>query len=467
MHRSLRIRLRRLGRLLAVGLLASAVAVVGRADPATAVEHPPSLVSTWGTHGTGDGQFDGPAGVAIDPTTGDIYVTDTENHRVQKFDADGTFLAKWGTEGTGDGQFGYPEAVAVDPTTGDVYIADSWNHRVQKFDADGTFLTTWGTIGFGDGQFVLPQGVAVNPTTRDVYVTADGRVQKFDTDGTFLTSWGTPGTSNGPLGIPFGVAVDPTTGDVYVTDALNGRVQKFDADGTFLTRWGTSGSANSQFDAPFGVAVDPTTGDVYVTDLNLNRVQRFDAEGTFLTKWGIGRFSSPFGVAVDGEGDVYVADIENARVQEFGYRGRPDARLRHGGALVGNDIYNTTGIGQTRAGRTVPGHRVTYTASIQNDARFAERLRLRGQASTPNFTVRYYNPAGQNISHLVRRGTFRTPVLAPEGRFRITIVVTVLRTAPRGNSVTRTLTATSVTYPTVEDTVRFITGACRVRSCLR
>ncbi len=177
MHRSLKVRSGRLVRLLVAALLASTVVVVSDAGPAAAVEHPPSLIISWGTYGTGNGRFDGPAGVAVDPTTGDVYVTDTENHRVQKFDADGTFLAKWGSEGTGNGQFDYPEAVAVDPTTGDVYVADTRNHRVQKFDSDGTFLTGWGTIGFGDGQFVVPEGVAVDPTTGDVYVTTDGRVQ--------------------------------------------------------------------------------------------------------------------------------------------------------------------------------------------------------------------------------------------------------------------------------------------------
>ena len=82
--------------------------------------------------------------------------------------------------------------------------------------------------------------------------------------------------------------------------------------------------------------------------------------------------------------------------------GRPDARIR--GATVlwsARDIYGSTGSGQTRTGTASGGHRVTYYASIQNDAPFAERLRLRGEPSTPDLTIIYRNPAGTNITHQV------------------------------------------------------------------
>ena len=180
----------------------------------------------------------------------------------------------------------------------------------------------------------------------------------------------------------------------------------------FITTWGTSGTGNGQFIYPRGVAVDPSTG------------------------------------------DVYVVDAFNHRVQEFGHQARPDGRIRRdNGAPVGNNIYNTTGAGQTRTGSAAPGHRVTYYASIQNDGAFAERLRLRGQASTTSFTVRYSTPTGTNITPQVTAGTFRTPNLVPQATYRVTVVVTV----PYA-SVARTLTATSTTYPTVGDTVRFITS---------
>jgi hypothetical protein len=67
----------------------------------------------------------------------------------------GTFVSTWGSAGTGDGQFNSPLGVAVGPA-GNVYVVDQGNHRIQKFDSTGTFLTTWGSKGTGDGQFEVP-----------------------------------------------------------------------------------------------------------------------------------------------------------------------------------------------------------------------------------------------------------------------------------------------------------------------
>ena len=78
------------------------------------------------------------------------------------------FLDKFGTEGSGDGQFELPTGVAVNPTTGNVYVADRFNERIQVFDSSGNFITKFGTSGSDSGQFIQPFGVAVNPTTGNV-----------------------------------------------------------------------------------------------------------------------------------------------------------------------------------------------------------------------------------------------------------------------------------------------------------
>ena len=79
-----------------------------------------------------DGYFNDPAGVAVD-SSGNVYVADKDNHRIQKFDNNGNFITKWGSNGwTGNGQFQYPEDVAVDSSL-NVYVADTYNHRIQKF----------------------------------------------------------------------------------------------------------------------------------------------------------------------------------------------------------------------------------------------------------------------------------------------------------------------------------------------
>ena len=125
--------------------------------------------------------------------------------------------------------------------------------------------------------------------------------------------------------------------------------------------------------------------------------------------------------------------------------------------MAGNDLYNTTGLNQTRSGSAGPGHSVTYFVSAQNDAPFAEQLRIKGQASTTQFTVQYRDPANVNITSQVVAGTYRSPVLAPGAIHLIRAVVTIHASAPANASSTRTVTVTSDTHPAFKDTVKFIT----------
>ena len=140
-----------------------------------------------------------------------------------------SFIKKWGSLGTGDGEFNNTEGVAIDPKTGNVYIGDYYNNRIQKFDSNGTFITKWGSLGTGDGQFNQTEGVAIDPKTSNVYVTDyyNDRVQKFDSNGTFITKWGSSGTGNGQFNFPSDVAIDPKTGNLYVSDSNNNRIQVF------------------------------------------------------------------------------------------------------------------------------------------------------------------------------------------------------------------------------------------------
>ncbi|MCP4639096.1 MAG: hypothetical protein GY851_01610, partial [bacterium] len=279
-----------------------------------------TFLIAWGSEGTGDGQFDHPLGLAA-AGSGHVYVTDEDNFRVQKFDVDGTFMGKWGSWGMANGQFEVPHGVTVDGS-GVVYVADgSLNNRIQKFDSEGAFLTKWGSTGPGDGQFVAPRDLTMDGSGH-VYVadTWNNRIQKFDPDGNLLTKWGSLGAGDGQFDQPSGVSVS-NLGKVYIADETNDRVQMFDADGTFLGKWGSEGTGNGQFNRPYGCAVG-LDGAVYVTEMSNNRIQKFDADGTFVTKWGHsgeedGEFSGPVGVAVGPDGAVYVADSGNNRVQKF------------------------------------------------------------------------------------------------------------------------------------------------------
>ena len=266
------------------------------------------------------GDFDWPYSIAID-SAGNVYVADTWNNRIQKFNATGSFITKWGSEGSANGQFYIPEGVAVD-NEGNVYVADSFNNRIQKFDSTGSFITKWGSYGTEDGQFEQPYGVDVD-SAGNVYVTdaQNHRVQKFNATGSFITKWGSYGTEDGQFNHPYVISVD-NVGNVYVADTDNHRIQKFNATGSFITKWGEGrGSADGQFYHPFGVGVD-NEGNVYVADSYNHRIQKFNATGSFITKWGgygpgDGQFHLPYDIAIDTEGNVYVADTWNNRIQKF------------------------------------------------------------------------------------------------------------------------------------------------------
>jgi DNA-binding beta-propeller fold protein YncE len=79
-----------------------------------------------------------PWGIATN-ASGQIYVTDWRNDRVQKFTPDGAFILEWGSSGRGAGEFNRPAGIAVDPD-GDVYVVDWHNDRVQSFDGQGHYI---------------------------------------------------------------------------------------------------------------------------------------------------------------------------------------------------------------------------------------------------------------------------------------------------------------------------------------
>ena len=104
-------------------LASAALALVNAAGAGYAYE------GQWGTEGSGNGQFRDPTGVAVAPS-GNVYVSDEYNDRIQYFTSTGSFLGKWGSRGTGPGQFYQPWGVAVGPT-GLVYVVGWRNHRIQ------------------------------------------------------------------------------------------------------------------------------------------------------------------------------------------------------------------------------------------------------------------------------------------------------------------------------------------------
>lgn len=290
-----------------------------------AVTPPLSFLISWGGKGKQKGKFDEPTGIAVSQL-GFIFVADTQNDRIQKYDLNGKFFAEWGTQGTANTQFRFPTGMAVD-SKGFVYAAEQLNHRVQKFDGNGTFVTAWGQKGTRKGKFTFPYGVAVDPQG-DVYVVDKGnnRIQKFTSLG-LLAKWKTQKLLREgrkitmiQLNRPTDIIVD-SQGFLYVADTGNNRIMKFDKDGKFVTQWGKFGSGVGEFSSPEGICLDPQSF-VYVADTDNHRIQIFDSNGQFFAQFGKegtgkGEFNGPVDVATDSDGFIYVVDRGNDRAQKF------------------------------------------------------------------------------------------------------------------------------------------------------
>jgi DNA-binding beta-propeller fold protein YncE len=117
-----------------------------------------------------------PDGIAVSQF-GDIFVSDFDGNRVVRFNAAGVVVHTWGSPGSGDGQFQYPSGIAVD-LEGNVYVADSHNCRIQKFRPDGTCIMKW--------------DVAYNGIVADVAVDSDGSIYVLDYDNRMVLKYALP-----------------------------------------------------------------------------------------------------------------------------------------------------------------------------------------------------------------------------------------------------------------------------------
>jgi len=237
-----------------------------------------TLLTIGGAEGT-DSVLSEPWGVGVAPN-GEIYVADTWNHRVVVFGQKGNLLRSWGVFGSADAQgsgtllYG-PRDVAVDGT-GNIYVSDTGNKRVVKYDPEGKVLAVLGGAGSGEGQFQEPVGIAVaQDGTLYVADTWNQRIQVFDADMNFVRQWPVYAWEGASVVNKPYLAVDEQQ-NVYVTDPEGYRVLKFDREGILQSVWGQFGSDLSSMDLPIGIAVD-AEGDIYVADSGNNRILVFEA----------------------------------------------------------------------------------------------------------------------------------------------------------------------------------------------
>ena len=286
---------------------------------------PPGVVPTFvraiGVKGQGNGQMRLPIGVAVD-AGGLLYVADTQNHRIEVFNAMAEYDYAFGRHGAGIGHFNQPEGDAVAVSgEGRLYVADRMNHRVQVFRDDGEFLFSIGHRGKGYGEFDQPSGIAVDGDGR-VYVsdTKNNRVEVFTADGGYLSAFGDEGDEAGRLNEPAGIAVD-AEGEIFVVDQMNDRIVAFNEDGSLDYVLG-GGNGMKQ---PYGLALSPDGSQLYVSDTGHHEIAILDKAGQELARFGgfgasDGKFHSPHSLVWDVPRQLlYVADTHNNRVEVFGF----------------------------------------------------------------------------------------------------------------------------------------------------
>ncbi|HEY2982289.1 MAG TPA: NHL repeat-containing protein, partial [Anaerolineales bacterium] len=266
-------------------------------------------------------------------SNGTFYVADSLNHRILHLDTAGNLLQQWGTFADGvaspapPGGFNEPWGVAVGPD-GSVYVTDTWNHRVQKFTPNGTPLKQWGIYGLAEtpDAFYGPRGIAVDSQGRVIVAdTGNKRIVVFDADGNSITSFGSGGLDPGQFDEPVGVAVDAED-RIYVVDTWNQRIQTFvlAEDGVSYVpdkMWDVYGWFGQSLDNKPFIAVNAEKH-VFITDPEGYRVMEFTGTGELLRVWGdYGTDPTGFGltsgIAVSPDGHVWVTDPALNRILRF------------------------------------------------------------------------------------------------------------------------------------------------------
>lgn len=321
---------------------------------------------------------------------------------------DSTFGTKSGTPALG-GTFNAPEGVAVRQSTGQIYVADKENHRIQRFGVDDN-----GTPGDpSDDVHVFERAWGWD------VVQAGGAGDTVDGSFEICTvasqcQAGVPGGDGGQFGEgtqAVALAIDQVSGAVYATDVRNRRVQKFDADGSFLRAWGSDVVASGPGNDGGAEICVPAVGDVCKAG------ESGELAGELRT--------SLFGLAVDSAGNVYVAEGSTRRVQKFDPSGNPlrlwgwDVVATGPGNLAGDDEQQMVTVNATGGtfklsfdGQTSPKP-IAFDVSAEGLEKALEEISSIGNWSH----VDVAGPAGGpwTVTFVVKLGSRDVPQITADG----------------------------------------------------
>ena len=219
------------------------------------------LIRTFG-QGGGDGKLNYPVGVAVGHHV--IAVSELKDHVVKKYSLQGDYLSKFGSHGSGDGQFNRPRGLCFN-SKGLLYVVDIDNCRVQVFRENNVFLLKFGSKGHNPGQFQNPRYIAVDSSDR-VYVTDwcdDGGISVFSEDGHFIKKIN--------CSKPYAIGIAPD--DYIITDDHDDNfLTVFSPTHELVGKLGVCGKEKEQFSGITGIAINKR-GTIFVTEYNNHRLQ--------------------------------------------------------------------------------------------------------------------------------------------------------------------------------------------------
>jgi len=272
--------------------------------------------------------FKKPAGVFVDPKTGDMLVADSATNLVTLLNRDGVPLFSFGY----NGEVRQPSKAVVD-RQGRILVLADVPRKVKVFSYRGEALGDFGFPGFESAAQVLPTALTVDEAGK-LYVadSASGRILVYDEDWRLVMTFGRRGEGPGAFTSVTAIAAAPS-GTIYVADAQHKpAIQIFDATGTYLRGWGEHSGGPQNVSLPAGIGVD-AAGRVFVLDTIRQTIAVFSPEGQYLMRFGglgtaPGNLAFPSDLAVDATGRLYVTEGANNRLQVFepdasGVRGPP------------------------------------------------------------------------------------------------------------------------------------------------
>jgi DNA-binding beta-propeller fold protein YncE len=246
-----------------------------------------------------------------------LYVTDTNNKRVQMFDTSGTSIALFGKEGNGPGEFNFPYGITGD-ANGNVYVADLYNGKISILEPKGNFIKYF-KVKDNKDDFKSPGGIRI--FNEKLYVTDIqlNKVMVFDLKGKKLLDIKFGANSMDTFKAPNAVTVDKKD-NIYIADSGNQRVLVYDKNGKYIRSVNGSkdGLGSSLFVNPRGIGVD-SRGILYVVNNLTHFIYGFNDNGEKVFEFGgMGdgneQFYLPNGLFVDEDDRVYITDTVNQRV---------------------------------------------------------------------------------------------------------------------------------------------------------